>query len=121
MSAKNKTPLLVYYYDAACQQMLPRDALGNFKVTFSSNEPPPIAGQTSIRTSFYVRNEHHYPIELKPLTSDPDLSISEYPDFLEPQESAKVTLTFSPAEDRIKPLEGGCWDFTKVVHPKTIA
>lgn len=123
MSADNNTkstgPLLAYYYDAQATMMLPRDPVGNFKVNFPADVKPPRAGIDSIHTSFYVKNEHHYPMELKPQTTDPDLSITEYPEFLEPAEIAKVTLTFSPSVDRIKPLEGGVWDFTKIVYSNT--
>ena len=110
--------LLAYYYDANAKQKLPTDSLGNFIVDFGpdARKNPPRAGIDSVHTSIYVRNEHHFPMELKPVTMDNDLTITEYPEFLEPGQVGKVTLTFSPPEDRIKPLEGGSWDFTKVVY-----
>jgi hypothetical protein len=110
--------LLSYYYDIEATKMLPQDAFGNFKVEFilGAGQSPPVAGRDSIYTTVYVRNDHHYPMELKPMTIDKDLTISEYPDFLEPGEIGKVTFTFSPSEDRIKPLEGGSWDFIKIVY-----
>lgn len=118
LAAKTAKSLLVYYYDAEAKQMLPKDPLGNFKVAFDSGNPP-VAGRDSISTTFYVKNAHHYPMELEPKTSDPDLTITEYPEFLEPEEIGRVTLRFSPSQDRIKPLEGSCWDFTKIVYSKT--
>lgn len=115
---EDQKSLLIYYYDAECNLMLPRDPLGNFKATMDCKTPPR-AGIDSVHTSFYVKNDHHFPMELKPETSDPDLSVTEYPEFLEPEEIGKVTLTFTPSKDRIKPLEGGSWDFTKIVYSKT--
>lgn len=123
--------LLAYYYDADAKNKLPTDAQGNFKVDFGKrvdsmgnfkvsfgNVEPPRAGIDSIYQSIYVKNVHHYPMELRPVTLDKDLTITEYPEFLEPDEIGKVTLAFSPSEDRIKPLEGGSWDFEKIVLPK---
>lgn len=116
---KDWPTLLVYYKDEKLAQRLEQDSLGNFKVNFGKVETPPRAGIDSIYTSIYVKNEHHYPMELQPVTIDSDLTITEYPDFLEPGESGKVTLCFSPSQYRIKPLEGGCWDFTKIVYSNT--
>lgn len=109
-------PLLAYYHDSEANKQLPKDTNGNFKVKFESVEIPR-AGLDSVYTSIYVRNEHHYPMELRPQTLDPDLKITEYPDFLEPGEIGKVTLAFSPSADRVRPLEGGSWDFVKIVYP----
>lgn len=110
--------LLAYFFDSNGEKMLPRDGNGNFKVEFSKTEKPPRAGLDTIYTSIYVRNDHHYPMELQPVTIDADLQITEWPEFLEPGDIGKVTLAFSPAADRIKPLEGGSWDFTKIVYSK---
>jgi hypothetical protein len=110
--------LLAYYHDAEAKKKLPQDGNGNFKVEFGSAAPP-VAGRDSVYTTIFVRNEHHYPMELKPVTLDEDLKITDYPEFLEPGETGKVTLAFSPSEDRIKPLEGGSWDFTKIVYSNT--
>lgn len=114
------TSLLAYYYDADAKKKLPTDGSGNFKVDFGPDvqKNPPRAGIDSVYTSIYVKNEHHYPMELKPVTIDEDLKITEYPEFLEVNEVGKVTLSFSPSEDRIKPLEGGSWDFLKIVLPR---
>lgn len=111
--------LLAYYHDVETNNKLSQDGSGNFKVDFGKLDQPPRAGIDSIYTSIYVKNVHHYPMELKPVTMDADLTITEYPEFLEPNESGKVTLCFSPSEDRIKPLEGGSWDFTKIVYSTT--
>jgi hypothetical protein len=53
---------------------------------------------------------------LEPHTTDRDLTITEYPEFLEPNQIGKVVLTFTPSEDRVNPIEHGSWDFTKVVY-----
>lgn len=118
MSSERK-PLLQYYYDNKCERMLPLDGLGKFTAAFDKDKDPPRAGIDSIHLSFYVKNVHHFPMELKPETSDPDLSITEYPEFLEPGEIDKVTLTFTPSQDRIRPLEGANWDFTKIIWSNT--
>ncbi len=122
-------PLLAYFYDPEAKHKLPQDGNGNFKVDFFDQNPAnirkfgeklyPRAGLDTVDVTIYVRNEHHYPMELKPVTLDEDLKITEYPEFLEPLEVGKVTLAFSPSEDRIKPLEGGSWDFTKIVWSNT--
>lgn len=114
----NANILLAYYHDVEAKKKLPQDGNGNFKVDFGS-ENPPVAGRDSITTTIFVRNEHHYPMELQPVTIDNDLKITEWPEFLEPGDIGKVTLAFSPSEDRIKPLEGGSWDFTKIVMSNT--
>lgn len=119
MSTAANPILLVYYQDAEASKKLPQDSHGNFKVDFGKQEHPPRAGLDSIYTSIYVRNVHHYPMELQPVTIDNDLTITEYPEFLEPGESGKVTLCFSPSANRVKPLEGGSWDFTKIVYSTT--
>jgi hypothetical protein len=110
--------LLTYFYDAEAKTALPTDANGNYAVDFGSevDKNPPRAGIDSVHTTIYVRNEHHYPMGLQPQTIDKDLTITEYPDLLEPGQMGKVTLTFAPSEDRVKPLEGGSWDFTKIVY-----
>ena len=109
--------LLDYFYDKEAKQRLPTDSLGNFKVNFADVEHPPRAGIDSIYQTIFVKNIHHYPMELRPVTIDPDLEITLWPDYLEPGEMGKVTLAFSPSADRIKPLEGGSWDFEKIVLP----
>lgn len=109
--------LLAYYHDKDAKNRLPTDSMGNFKVNFASIEQPPRAGLDSIYQTIYVQNVHHYPMELRPVTLDQDLQITEWPEFLEPNEVGKVTLAFSPSADRIKPLEGGSWDFEKIVLP----
>jgi hypothetical protein len=115
------TILLAYFADANAEYMLASDANGNFKVDFGPDvmKNPPRAGIDSVHKTVYVKNVHHFPMELRPYTLDDDLTITEYPEFLEPGQTGKVTLTFSPSEDRIKPLEGGSWDFTKVVYART--
>lgn len=112
--------LLSYYYDANAEQELPTDRLGNYNVEFGPDvmANPPVAGQDTVSTVVYVRNDHQYPMELRPMTLDKDLAIIEYPDFLEPGEIALVRFAFAPSADRIKPLEGGSWDFTKIVYSK---
>lgn len=117
MSSKDKRNLLAYYFDAAGKEMLPRDPIGNFKADFGKNSIPR-AGIDSVSSSFYVKNVHHFPMELVPRTSDPDLTITEYPEFLEPEQIEKITLTFKPSADRINPLVGGVWDFDKIVYAK---
>jgi hypothetical protein len=113
--------LLSYYYDAEATKELPHDQSGNYNIDFGAeimDNSPPIAGRDTISTAVYVKNTHQYPMELKPMTLDKDLSIIEYPQFLEPGEIALVRFAFSPSADRIKPLEGGSWDFTKIVYTK---
>ena len=114
------TELLSYFYDAEAKKRLPQDKTGNYSVDFGAEirEHPPVAGVDTVTTEVYVRNDHLYPMELKPMTLDKDLTISKYPDFLEPGEVGLVQFSFSPSEDRIKPLEGGSWDFTKIVYSK---
>ena len=85
--------LLSYYYDAEATKPLPQDATtGNYEVDFGPEvrENPPIAG----------------------------VRITEYPEFLEPEEIGLVRFAFAPSTDRIKPLEGGSWSFTMVVYSK---
>jgi hypothetical protein len=113
--------LLSYYYDAQATKELPRDQSGNYTIDFGAeimDNSPPIAGRDTISTAVYVKNTHQYPMELKPVTLDKDLSIIEYPQFLDPGEIALVRFAFTPSIDRIKPLEGGTWDFTKIVYSK---
>lgn len=116
----NNNQLLAYYRDPNAAYPLPQDTNGNFSVDFGEDvkSNPPRAGVDSVHTTIYVKNIHHYAMELQPKTLDSDLKISEYPEFLEPNQIGKVVLTFSPSIDRIKPLEGGSWDFTKIVLPK---
>jgi hypothetical protein len=113
--------LLAYYHDAEAKKKLPQDAYGNFTVDFGEEvrKNPPRAGIDTVYTSGYVRNEHHFPMELIPKVLDADLKITEWPEFLEPGETGKVTWAFSPSEDRIKPLEGGSWGFTMIVYSNT--
>jgi hypothetical protein len=122
MASETEEPaLLSYYYDADAKDKLPQDAAtGNYQVDFGVEvrENPPIAGVDTVTTTVYVRNDHQYPMELKPLTLDKDLTITEYPDLLEPGEIGLVRFAFAPSANRIKPLEGGSWDFTKVVYSK---
>jgi hypothetical protein len=110
--------LLAYYADANAEYQLSHDDAGHYDVDFGADADahPPRAGIDSIHKTIWVKNIHHYPMGLEPHTTDKDLTITEYPDFLEPGQIGKVTLTFSPSEDRIKPLEGGVFDFTKVVY-----
>jgi hypothetical protein len=120
-SEEEPTLLLSYYYDADAKTRLPQDAAtGNYLVDFGTEarENPPIAGIDTVTTTVYVRNDHNYPMELKPLTLDKDLTITEYPDLLEPGEIGLVKFAFAPSANRIKPLEGGSWDFTMVVYSK---
>lgn len=114
--------LLSYYYDAQAQHRLPETTDGNFLVDFgpAARENPPVAGQDTVTTTVYVRNDHIYPMELKPQTLDPDLHITEYPEFLEPNEVGLVRFAFSPSADRIKPLEGGSWDFAKIIYSHNV-
>jgi len=116
--------LLAYYYDLETKYKLEQDSIGNFKLDFASTKLQeqdsltiPRAGKDSVYRSIYVKNQHHYPMELRPVTIDKDLRITEWPEFLEPQQVGKVTLSFSPSADRIKPLEGGSWDFELIVYP----
>lgn len=112
--------LLSYFYDAAASKELPQDRLGNYNVDFGPEVKanPPVAGEDTVTTTVYVRNDHQFPMELKPMTLDKDLTITEYPEFLEPGGIGLVRFAFSPSIDRIRPLEGGSWDFTKVVYSK---
>lgn len=112
--------LLSYFYDAAAEKPLPQDRLGNYTVDFTADikDNPPVAGVDTVTTTAYVRNDHAYPMELKPVTLDRDLAIVEYPEFLEPGEVGLVRFAFAPSAERIKPLEGGSWDFTKIVYSK---
>ena len=109
--------LLSYYYDAKATKPLPQDSSGSFSIEFfDAQENPPVAGQDTVTTDVYVRNDHKWPMELFPMTLDKDLTITQYPDFLEPGEMGLVRFAFSPSADRIRPFEGGCWDFTKIVY-----
>ena len=112
--------LLSYYYDAEATKPLPQDSSGNYSVDFGAEirENPPVAGRDIVTTKVYVKNDHEYPMELKPMTLDKDLRISEYPEFLEPGEIGLVRFAFAPSAERIKPLEGGNWAFTMVVYSK---
>ena len=116
----NRKWLLSYFYDAEAKKPLPRDDQGNYTVDFGpeTRKNPPVAGQSSVTTIAYVRNEHDFPMELRPMTLDKDLTIPEYPEFLEPGQVGKVTFAFAPSIDRIKPLTGGSWDFTKIIYNK---
>jgi hypothetical protein len=117
----NELKLLSYYYDATATKELPHDNSGNYTIDFGAeimDNSPPIAGRDTVSTAVYVKNTHLYPMELKPMTLDKDLSIIEYPQFLDPGEIALVRFAFTPSADRIKPLEGGSWDFTKIVYSK---
>lgn len=112
--------LLSYYYDAEATRELPHDSSYNYSIDFGpeARANPPIAGQDTITTIAYVRNDHpnKAPMELRPSTMDPDLKIIEYPDILEHGQIGKVVFAFSPSSNRIKPLSGGSWDFHKVVY-----
>lgn len=112
--------LLSYYYDADAKKKLPQDNTGSYTVDFTADvhENPPVAGVDTVTTVAYVRNDTQYPMELKPMTLDKDLTITEYPEYLEPGEIGLVRFAFAPSVDRIKPLEGGSWDFTKIVYSK---
>ena len=116
MDAKYNMNLLAYYYDPEAKHQLPTDSIGNYKVEFDPSIKP-IAGVSSAYATIYTRNQHHYPMELIPKTIDKDLQITEWPQFLEPNEIGKVVLAFSPSADRRKPLEGGSWDFELIVYP----
>lgn len=111
-------PLLSYYLDAEGEKKLPRDQSGNYTVDFGVQRNPPVAGVDTVTTTAYVRNDTQYPIELKPVTLDRDLAIIEWPEFLQPHEIGLVKFAFAPSADRVKPLEGGSWDFTKIVYSK---
>ena len=112
--------LLSYYYDASAKKSLPCDEKGNYILDFGEEalKHPPIAGETSVTTIVYLQNNHKYPMELRPVTLDKDLTISEYPEFLEPGEIGLARFTFAPSADRVKPLTGGNWDFTKIIYSK---
>jgi hypothetical protein len=116
----NNNNLLSYFYDASAKKPLIQDDKGNYTLDFGeqAQKNPPIAGETSISTVVYVQNDHDYPLELRPSVLDKDLSITEYPEFLEPGEIGLARFTFAPSADRIRPLEGGSWDFTKIVYTK---
>src|SRR6266487_6400718 len=98
----NNESLLAYYYDSEAEYKLEQDSIGNFKLDFASTKLQehdtliPRAGKDSVYRSIYVKNQHHYPMKLIPKTIDPDLKITEWPEFLEPQQVGKVTLAFSP-------------------------
>jgi hypothetical protein len=110
--------LLSYYYDAHATKKLPTDNLGNYKVAFfDPSQKIAVAGISSVYATIYVRNDNFYPMELIPKTIVPDLRVTEWPEFLEPNEVGKVVLAFSPSADRTVPLEGGSWDFDLVVYP----
>ena len=115
-------PLLSYYYDADATKPLPQDATtGNYEVDFGPEvraHGPPICGVDTITTTCYVKNDHKFPMELRPSTLDKDLTITEYPEFLDPGEVGLVRFAFSPSADRISPLVGGSWDFAQVVYSK---
>lgn len=100
-------PLLAYYKDKQGKQ--PLDIL-----TFEGE--PPVVGRDQVRSTIWVRNEHEYPMELKPITADPDLKVTKYPKYLEPDKIGEVELTFFPSKDRIKPLSGTAFDFVKIVY-----
>ena len=110
-----------YHYYASATKPLPQDTTkGNYEVDFGTEvrKNPPVAGVDTVTTECYVKNEHEYPMELIPMTLDLDLKITEYPQFLEPGEIGLVRFAFAPSANRINPLEGGSWDFTKVVYSK---
>jgi hypothetical protein len=52
---------------------------------------------------------------LDPVTTDPDLSITEYPAQIQPNQIARVTFVFRPGPERITPLNAR-WDFEKTVY-----
>jgi hypothetical protein len=103
--------LLQYYRDAQGSQKADTDDKGNVLLHF---DEIPIQGRES-RASLWVKNEHDYPIMLKPVTTDPDLSIIHYPSNIQPKEIDLVTFVFKPGLERITPLKAG-WDFEKTVY-----
>lgn len=108
---------LAYYYDKNATTKLREDAGGNVIVEFPIDKQygPPRAGLDTVYASFYVKNEHYDPIELRPATTDPDLKIAQYPEFLEPGEIQKVTLAFSPAANRHTKITGS-WGFDIILY-----
>lgn len=110
--------LLGYYVDNKAKIPAPGDLKGNAQVRFlTAKQEPPVVGRDTVTTTLYVRNEHDYAMELKPTTTDPDLTITQYPHFLEPDKMGKVELTFKPSAERIAPLSAS-WDFIKIVYAK---
>ena len=103
--------LLQYFLDISAKQPAETDDKGNIKLNF---EEIPIQGRES-STTIYVKNSHSYPMYLDPVTTDPDLSITEYPAQIQPNQIARVTFVFRPGPERITPLNAR-WDFEKTVY-----
>jgi hypothetical protein len=103
--------LLEYYKDQYGQEEADVDENGNVRLRFTEI---PIQGRES-KTTLYVKNAHSYPIQLEPVTTDPDLSIPAYPSRILPDQIAPVTFVFAPKPDRITPLNAS-WDFEKTIY-----
>jgi hypothetical protein len=103
--------LLQYYLDISAKEPAQTDDKGNIKLNF---EEIPIQGRESSST-IYVKNSHDFPMFLDPVTTDPDLSITEYPAQIQPNQIARVTFVFRPGPERITPLNAR-WDFEKTVY-----
>jgi hypothetical protein len=105
--------LLEYYKDSQAKQPAETDERGNVRVIF---DEIPIQGRES-RAALFVKNSHSYPMELEPVTTDPDLRIANYPSKLEPDEVGLITFIFAPKAERITPLNAA-WDFQKTIYEK---
>lgn len=103
--------LLEYFTDSNAKTPTETDDKGNVRLRFAEI---PIQGRES-KTTLFVKNTHSYPIQLEPVTTDPDLSIPRYPARILPDEIAPVTFVFAPKPDRITPLNAS-WDFEKTIY-----
>ena len=108
--------LLEYYKDKQAKEKIDSDLRGNAQIKLlEPKQDPPVVGRDVITKTFYVRNEHDYPMGLEPTTTDADVIITDYPRYLEPDQIGKVELVFKPAPERLKPLDAS-WDFIKTVY-----
>jgi hypothetical protein len=103
--------LLEYYTDSQAKQKAETDDKGNVRLRF---DEIPIQGRES-KTTLFVKNSHSYPMQLDPVTTDPDLSIAAFPSRILPDEIAPVTFVFRPGPERITPLNAS-WDFEKTIY-----
>jgi hypothetical protein len=103
--------LLEYYTDSNASQKAETDDKGNIKLQF---DEVPIQGRES-KTTLYVKNSHSFPMQLRPVTSDLELAIVDFPSSLNPKQIAPVTFVFRPGPDRITPLHAS-WDFEKTIY-----
>lgn len=103
--------ILRYYSDPECTKPVPRDEDGSMQLFLNAT----IQGRNSDVQTFWVRNEHTYPLQLQPYSSDPDLIFVTYPQaVLYPQQSAQVNIVFRCPLDRFTPLNAQ-WGFDIVI------